>query len=734
MSATFDSKSLARQLKRGLGLQGESDLLLLQQQLREAGQQQPALADLAERLPQFLASVANSYGQYDRDLTLRARSLELSSQELIAAHDKLRQQAQQALHESENKYLRLIANLPGCVYRCLPDKRNTMLFLTDGIEALSGRTAAEFMSGACNISDVVLPEDLAEVERLIRTAVANKKSYELHYRIRHTDGRIVWAYGKGQGIYDDEGKLLYFDGLILDNTETQELNQQLLHAKEAAERASRTKSEFLANMSHEIRTPMNGIIGMTDLTLATDLNPQQREYLQLVKTSADSLLVIINDILDVSKMEAGMLHIENVPFSLNQVITTALQALSLKGNEKGLSMRIEADPDVPDWVLSDPVRLRQIVINLVGNAIKFTEHGSITVRLKSLPVEGCTRMLQLSVQDTGVGISPDQQRQIFEAFTQADTSTTRRFGGTGLGLTISAGLAQMMGGRIWVDSAQGQGSTFHVTFAVGLPESAVKTPAAEPPRAVAAPLLLTGKRSLKVLLAEDNPVNQRLAVSLLSHMGHEVDVVGDGAQAVDKVLHGRYDLVLMDMQMPVMSGLDATRAIRLQEKGGVRHQPIVAMTANAMLGDKERCLEAGMDGYISKPIMVDQMMAELDRVLAEQAHEADSLPDLDLPEALERCGGDKPLFLELVKVFLADCPRRLTELEAALQQGDARRLIAAAHHISGSTGSLSAKAVHHVCQQLVEAGKAGQFEHAALLVDTLHQRLEPLKRALQTAS
>jgi CheY-like chemotaxis protein/HPt (histidine-containing phosphotransfer) domain-containing protein len=343
-------------------------------------------------------------------------------------------------------------------------------------------------------------------------------------------------------------------------------------------------------------------------------------------------------------------------------------------------------------------------------------------------------MLQLSVQDTGVGISPDQQRQIFEAFTQADTSTTRRFGGTGLGLTISAGLAQMMGGRIWVDSAQGQGSTFHVTFAVGLPESAVKTPAAEPPRAVAAPLLLTGKRSLKVLLAEDNPVNQRLAVSLLSHMGHEVDVVGDGAQAVDKVLHGRYDLVLMDMQMPVMSGLDATRAIRLQEKGGVRHQPIVAMTANAMLGDKERCLEAGMDGYISKPIMVDQMMAELDRVLAEQAHEADSLPDLDLPEALERCGGDKPLFLELVKVFLADCPRRLTELEAALQQGDAKRLIAAAHHISGSTGSLSAKAVHHVCQQLVEAGKAGQFEHAALLVDTLHQRLEPLKRALQTAS
>ena len=251
------------------------------------------------------------------------------------------------------------------------------------------------------------------------------------------------------------------------------------------------------------------------------------------------------------------------------------------------------------------------------------------------------------------------------------------------------------------------------------------------------PLALRSVRGARILLAEDNPLNQQVASELLRDAGFAVDIADDGRIACDMALAAcnagqPYDVIVMDMQMPGMDGLEATRRIRASPLGAA--VPIVAMTANAMLGDKERCLEAGMDGYISKPIMVDQMMAELNRVLAVQAHESDSLPDLDLPEALERCGGDKPLFLELAKVFLADCPRRLTELESALQQGDAKRLMAAAHHISGSTGSLSAKAVHHVCQQLVEAGKAGQFEHAALLVDTLHQRLEQLKLALQTAS
>ncbi|HET8871640.1 MAG TPA: ATP-binding protein [Aquabacterium sp.] len=729
----WSNKSLSRQLKRGLGVDSDAALAELQRRLQQAGAQDPTLVELAERLPAFLEMVDNSYNQYERDLTLRARSLELSSQELIAAHDKLRAQAQQALVESENKYLRLIANLPGCVYRCLPDRRNTMLFLTDGIEALSGRTAAQFMSGEVCLSDIVAPEDLAAIDREVRAAVAQKRSYEVHYRIQHTDGHIVWAYGKGQGIYDERGKLQYFDGLILDNTEAKQLTQQLVEAKEHAEQASRTKSEFLANMSHEIRTPMNGIIGMTELTLATELTPQQREYLQLVKSSADSLVVIINDILDVSKMEAGKLTIENVPFSLRHEVEVGVQSLALRAREKGLRLRVEADPDVPDAVVADPVRLRQILINLVGNAIKFTEQGEVFVRFQCEGGPGAQQLMHLSVKDTGIGISNDQQRQIFEAFTQADASTTRRFGGTGLGLTICAGLARLMGGHIWVESEVGRGSTFHVTFRVTKADPSVvvaATPA--PPRLSEQPR--RPERGLKILLAEDNVVNQKLAVSLLEHLGHQVDVVADGVQAVERSIGGDYDLILMDMQMPRMSGLDATRAIRLREQGGVRHQPIVAMTANAMSGDRERCLQAGMDGYISKPILVDRMMAEIERVMAAQSQAAESLPDLDMAEALERCGGDKALFKELAQVFLTDCPNRLAELDSAIRNTDARQLVSAAHHISGSTGSLSAKAMHHVSRQLVEAGKAGQFDQAASLYNTLRQRLTRLEQALQAAS
>ncbi|MDE2076570.1 MAG: response regulator [Burkholderiales bacterium] len=732
----LSNKSLIRQLKRGLGLESDEALASWQTRLREAASGDAIcgeLAEWAERLPRFLAMVDDSYNQYERDLTLRTRSLELSSQELIAAHDKLRAQTQQALVESEDKYLRLIANLPGCVYRCLPDRCNTMLFLTDGIAALSGRTAAQFMSGEVCLSDIVVPDDLPSIDREVRAAVAERRSYEVHYRIHHTDGRIVWAYGKGQGIFDERGKLLYFDGLILDNTEAKQLTQQLVEAKEHAERASRTKSEFLANMSHEIRTPMNGIIGMTELTLATELTTQQREYLQLVKSSADSLLVIVNDILDVSKMEAGKLTIENVPFSLRHEIGVGIQALTLRAREKGLALRVDAGPDVPDAVVADPVRLRQILINLVGNAIKFTEQGEVRLHIGYETATSKQQQLHLLVSDSGIGISPVQQRQIFEAFTQADASTTRRFGGSGLGLTICAGLVRLMNGQIWVESQLGQGSTFHVTFPVTLPDPSVSVVATPAPPRLAQPIKRT-HQGLKILLAEDNVVNQKLAVSLLSHLGHRVDVVPDGVRAVDQSASGEYDLVLMDMQMPHMSGLDATRAIRLREQGGVRHQPIVAMTANAMSGDRERCLQAGMDGYISKPILVDRMMAEIDRVMSIQADLADTLPDLDLNEALERCGGDKALFMELANVFLSDSPRRLAEMESAIRSGDARQLVSAAHHVSGSTGSLSAKAMHHVSRQLVEAGKAGQFDRAAVLYDTLRQCLTRLEQSLQAAS
>jgi PAS domain S-box-containing protein len=786
-----------------------------------------------------------------------------------------RKRAEEALRESEERFRQLAENVRG-VFWLQEDQWQRLLYISPAYEEFWGRTCQSLYEQPRSWIESVHPEDRDLVFNHFEQQNRGV-STETHFRITRPDGSMRWMYCRAFPLKNQAGEVYRVGGLVEDITEARQFEEALRRAKEAAEAANRAKDEFLANVSHEIRTPMNSILGMTELALDTPLTEDQRQYLRTVKSAADNLLGLINDLLDFSKIEAGKLELDSADFSLRASLGDALRALAVRAHRKGLELISQVRPDVPEALVGDARRLRQVLLNLVGNAIKFTEEGEVAVQVELVSGEGPepasgtthhsppTTHLRFTVHDTGIGIPREQQERIFRAFEQEDTSTTRRYGGTGLGLTIAARLVALMDGQITVDSQTGQGSTFTFTARFGLQPQQSELAAARPPAlldglpvlvvddnatnrhileewrrgwrmepatagdglaalnalwrgaaggrpyalvlldarmpdtdgltlaamvrekaelsATRIILLTSGDRHddwarhrelridayllkpvqqdelletihrvmsrtdgeepaaqptparetarvpatppLHILVAEDNEFSARLLEQLLIRRGHRVRLAADGREALALASKGAYDLLLLDVHMPELDGFQVVRAIREGEQAAGGHLPVIALTARSREEDRERCLAAGMDDFLTKPVPAARLYAAIDRLMS--AHGVSRTPRGDAGEAtslldpvavLTACGDDADGLLRLYRDFRTYAPAGMAEVGEALRDGDAPRLREAAHKLYPLLAAFSTVA-GDVASDLEDRAAQGQLDEARPLVERL---------------
>ena len=648
------------------------------------------------------------------------------------AHDITdRHHSTEQLRASEERFRSVAQSLGDAIISS--DARGEIIFWNQAAETIFGHTAVEVLGRPLSL---IMPERFrARHDEGLRRHQATGEARVIGQTVEllglHKDGREFPVELSLSTWETKEGR--FYTGIVRDITARRKIKEELRAAKEAAEAASRAKSEFLANVSHEIRTPLNGILGMTDLALELELSREVRQHLGVVKMSGLSLLTLLNDLLDFSKIEAGKLTLEKIAFDLRARLETTLAPLRVRAETKGLNLLLRIDPEVPAAVVGDPTRLGQVITNLVDNALKFTDTGLVRVEVGQMEQSLGQSRLQFTVADSGVGIPLDKQRIIFEAFEQADGSTTRHYGGTGLGLGICARLVEQMQGRIEVESAPGQGSKFKFTAAFGLaPEGAAPVPETSPELLRNAP----ARTGLHILVAEDNPVNRAVAAGLLERTGHRVSLANDGHDAVSLYRRDRFDLVLMDVQMPALDGMAATREIRNLEAKLGRSAPIIAMTAHAMAGDRERCLAAGMNSYVSKPLTKESLLAAIDSVMTAPAvARRTAAPSfaVDLPsraDLLEQFEGDEALLDRLGKLFIENTPQVLAAMQAAVDRADGKALEDSAHGLLSSLGVFRARSATQLALQLEEAGRRGEFAEVSEKLSRLQDETDRLFTAL----